>query len=71
MAGESYSQAAHELHSGTPTPGTVTILRMAFKPVSVLTVCQAPGSPWVSGRSRPASASEVSRLTAVALELMT
>ncbi len=71
VAGESYRQAAHELHSGAPTPGTVTILRMAFRPVSVLTVCQASGSPWVSGRSRPASANEVSRLTAVALELMT
>jgi hypothetical protein len=70
-AGQSYSQAAHELHSSAQAPGTITILRMAFKPVSVLTVCQAPGSPWVSGRSRPASARDVSRITAGALELMT
>jgi hypothetical protein len=69
-AGQSYSQAAHELHSSDQTPGTITILRRAVKPVSVLTVCRVPGSAWVPGRSRPASAAEVNRITTEALERM-
>jgi len=69
-AGQTYNQAAHQLHCSSHTPGTITILRPWFKPVSPLTVCRAPGSPWNSGRARPASAREVSRITAAALELM-
>jgi hypothetical protein len=34
-----------------------------------LTVCRSPGTPWVTGESRPASNDEVKRITATALAL--
>jgi hypothetical protein len=69
-AGQSYAQRAHELHASAQVPGTVTVLRRTFKDVARLTVCRAPGSPWVSGRSRPASPRELRRITGAALDLM-
>jgi hypothetical protein len=67
--GESYSQRAHELHDSRQVPGTVTIVRWTFTDVPELTVCHRGDAPWVSGRSRPAAADEVKRITAAALDL--
>jgi hypothetical protein len=69
-AGETYRQRADQLHSSAQILGTVTLLRRTFTDVDRLTVCRPPGSPWVAGRSRPASAAEVRRITAAALDLM-
>jgi hypothetical protein len=68
--GERYSQRAGQLHSSSQILGTVTLLRRTFTDVGRLTVCRPPGSPWVPGRSRPASAAEIRRITAAALDLM-
>ena len=65
--GGRYSQGAHELHDSRQLPGTATIIRMAFKDVSELTVCRREDATWVSGRSRPATAEEVKRFTTKAL----
>jgi hypothetical protein len=67
--GDRYSQLAHELHDSQQIPGTVTILRCAFKEVSELTVCLRFESEWVSGHSRLATSDEVKRITHRALEL--
>ena len=67
-AGDSYHQLAHELHASRQTPGTVTIMCMAFKEVPQLAVCSQPGMDWVSGRSHPASPEEVEQITATALD---
>jgi hypothetical protein len=69
-AGESYAQLAHQLHSSVQLPGTVTLLRRTFTHARELTVCRAPGTPWVSGQSRPAPLDEVRRITSAALDLM-
>lgn len=66
--GGTYSQLAHELHDSRQLPGTVTIIRMAFKEVSELTVCRRDEAAWVSGQSRPATADEVKKITTTALE---
>jgi hypothetical protein len=68
-AGDHYSQSAHELHDSRQLPGTVTIIRMAFKDVPELTVCSRGEAAWVSGQARPASPEEVHRITATALEM--
>jgi hypothetical protein len=65
--GSQYSQLAHELHDSRQLPGTVTIIRMAFKDVPDLTVCRRDETIWVSARSRPATPDEVKRITAEAL----
>jgi hypothetical protein len=65
--GESYAQLAHQLRDSTQLPGTVTVIRRAFKEVPRLTVCRPSGAPWVSGHSRPATPDEVKRVTAAAL----
>jgi hypothetical protein len=67
--GDQYSQLAHELHDSRQVPGTVTVIRMAFKDVSGLTVCHREESAWTSGRSRPATGDEVKRITNTALDL--
>jgi hypothetical protein len=67
--GDHYSQLASELHDSRQVPGTVTIIRMAFKDVSELAVCRRFESAWISGRSRPATVDEVKRITHKALEL--
>ncbi len=68
-AGDRYRQRAHELHDSRPLPGTVTVLQ--FEPAvddrSELTVCRRPGTPWVSGHPRAATADDVERITAAAL----
>lgn len=69
-AGDRYSQLPHELHSSTQVPGTVTLLRRSSWHVRELTVCRRPGSPWVSGESRPAPPAEVRRITTAARDLM-
>jgi hypothetical protein len=66
-AGDEYAQHARELHASAQLPGTVTIIRMAFRPVSELTVCTLGDAPWVSGEARPATADEVQRCAAAAL----
>jgi hypothetical protein len=68
--GESYSQAALELHSSSQVPGTVTVLRFTYVDVPLLTTCRREGSPWISGRSRPAEPDEIQRITASALALL-
>jgi hypothetical protein len=67
--GSCYRQSAHELHDSRQVPGTVTLLRMRhpLRERPELTVCHRPGTPWVSGRARPATADEVTRITGAAL----
>jgi hypothetical protein len=65
--GACYRQSAHELHDSHQVPGTVTILRMQHRDPRELTVCRRPGTPWVSGRARPATDDEVFRITSAAL----
>jgi hypothetical protein len=67
-AGDEYSQRAHELHDSRQSPGTVTIIRMTFRAISSLTVCNRRQESWVSERSRPATLDEVKRITATGLE---
>jgi hypothetical protein len=70
-AGESYSQLADELHDSRQVPGTVTIIRMAFRAAPErheLTVCTRGDVPWVSGQSRLAAQTEVKRITGAALD---
>ena len=67
-AGDSYHQRAHELHASRQTPGTVTIIRMAFTEVPELAVCSQTGMDWVSDRSHPASPEQVEQITATALD---
>jgi hypothetical protein len=69
-ADDHYSQLAHELHDSRQLPGTVTIIRMAFKDVPELTVCSRGEAAWVSGQARPASPEEVQRITTTALEML-
>jgi hypothetical protein len=66
--GDSYRQRADELHSSAQTPGTVTLLRFGPLAERELTVCLAPGAPWVSVGARPATAAEVTRITGAALD---
>lgn len=68
-AGERYSQSARELHSSGQVPGTVTLIRCGPFEDRELTVCLAPGAPWVTGESRPATAAEVRRITGAALDI--
>jgi hypothetical protein len=65
--GDEYAQLAHELHDSHQLPGTVTIIRRAFRDVSELTVCRAEDAPWISGVSRPATSAEVEDITSQAL----
>jgi hypothetical protein len=66
--GDHYFQLARELHDSRQLPGTVTIIRRAFRDVPELTVCLRDQSAWVSGRSRPATPGEVKTFAAAALE---
>ena len=66
--GDRYRQSSNELHSSRQVPGTVTLLRCSPLEARELTVCLAPGAPWVSGRARPATAREVQRITGAALD---
>ena len=66
--GDRYSQSSRELHSSRQVPGTVTLIRCGPFEDRELTVCLAPGAPWVTGESRPATAGEVRRITGAALE---
>ena len=68
-AGERYSQSARELHSSHQVPGTVTLIRCGPFEDRELTVCLAPGAPWVTAESRPATAAEVRRITGAALDV--
>jgi hypothetical protein len=65
--GEQYAQLAGELHGSRQQPGTVTIIRCAFKDVTELTVCLRDEDTFVSGRARPATLEEVKHITARAL----
>ena len=66
--GDRYQQLASELHDSHQAPGTVTIMRCGWRDRPELTVCLRPGAPWVSGRARPATADEITRITATALD---
>jgi hypothetical protein len=66
--GERYRQHAAELHDSRQVPGTVTVIRCDWHSPSELTVCHRPGTPWVSGQSRPASKDEIERITRAALD---
>jgi hypothetical protein len=66
-AGGGYEQLAHELHDSQQQPGTVSIIRCAFREVARLTVCRK-GRDWVSGQSRSATSEEVKRITSKALQ---
>jgi hypothetical protein len=68
-SGDRYDQQAAELHDSRQVPGTVTVIRCTWHERSELTVCRRPGAPWVSGVARPATAEEIERITAAALEL--
>jgi hypothetical protein len=68
VPGDRYRQSASELHSSRQVPGTVTLVRFGPLEERELTVCLAPGVPWVSGLARPATASEVKRITGAALD---
>lgn len=63
-AGDEYRQGAAELHDTRQLPGTVTVIRRSWTAAASLTVCRPPGTPWVSGTSRPATAGEVGAITA-------
>ena len=65
--GDHYHMRAHELHDSRPRPGTVTVIECDWLERPELTVCLRPDAPWVSGRARPATRDEVSRITATAL----
>jgi hypothetical protein len=65
--GDEYAQVAHELHDSHQLPGTVTIIRRAFRDVGELTVCRLEKYPWVSGAARPATRAEVTEITTQAL----
>jgi len=67
--GARYHQLAGELHDSRQTPGTVTVIRCEWRDRAELTVCQRPGTPWVSGRSQAATPDEIRRTTAAALAL--
>lgn len=63
-AGEEYSLTAAELHDSRPLPGTVTVIRRTWVAPGRLTVCRPYGTPWVEGASRPATADEITAVTA-------
>ncbi|CAN5459379.1 hypothetical protein BH10ACT3_BH10ACT3_24520 [soil metagenome] len=66
--GDQYRQLAAELHDSRQAPGTVTIIRCEWHDRPERTVCRPEGAPWVSEHARPATASEVMRITTVALD---
>jgi hypothetical protein len=68
--GDQYHQLAHELHDSRQIAGTVTLIRCNWQERSELTVCLEPDAPWVTGESRAATADEVKRITAAALDLL-
>lgn len=70
-SGESYRQRSNELHGSGQVPGTVTLLQFGPIEERELTVCLAPGAPWVSVGARPATAAEVKRITGNALDHFT
>jgi len=69
--GDEYSQCADELHDSRQVPGTVTIIRMAFRDVPTLTVCTPGDAPWVSSEARPATTEEIKTIIGSALEHVT
>ena len=68
--GDHYHQLAGELHDSRQAPGTVTVIRCAWRDRPELTVCLRPGAPWVSGQARPATPDEIERIAAAALDLL-
>jgi hypothetical protein len=67
-SGDRYEQLATELHDSRQLPGTVTVIRCVWREPSELTTCRRPGAPWVSGEARFATAHEIERITAAALD---
>jgi hypothetical protein len=67
-AGAIYHQLARELHDSRQTPGTVTLLHFDqfHDDIPELTLCRRAGTPWTSGRARPATPDEVQRITTIA-----
>jgi len=66
--GDDYAQSAPELHDSRQLPGTVTVIRMTFRPVDELTTCRSEDAASVSGLSRPATPDEIWSITRAALE---
>src|SRR5262249_3033410 len=67
-SGDRYRQSSTELHSSHQATGTVTLIRFAPLEERELTVCREPGAPWMAAVSRPATATEVERITRAALD---
>jgi len=67
--GEEYAQLAHELHTSSQQPGTVTLIRCSWRAARELTVCLRDEAAWPSGRARDATREEIKSFTAKALEL--
>lgn len=69
FSGDTYKQAADEIHKSVPQPGTVTIIERTFKPdTEHARVFWPAGTDWVSAEPRTASPDEVETITAYALE---
>jgi hypothetical protein len=66
--GERYAQLAHELHSSSQLPGTVTLIRCSWLASSELTVCFRDKESWTSGVGRDATPEEIRSFAAKALE---
>jgi hypothetical protein len=65
--GGEYRQLTHELHSSSPRPGTVTVIRCSWGEPRELTICLRDGF-WRSGRARDATREEIKAFTTKALE---
>jgi hypothetical protein len=66
--GNEYLQLAHELHSSSQQPGTVTAIRCSWVEVPELTVCVRDEGSWRSGQGRDATRDEIKSFSAKALE---
>lgn len=68
IAGQTYTQLAHEIHSSAPADGTVTIITREFlDDADHAFVYALEGSDWVSAEPRPATAEEVKEICSSAL----
>lgn len=67
-AGQCYQLLAEALHASDQTRGTVTLIRCAWRERPELTVCLRPDARWLSGQARPATADEIKRISAAALD---
>ncbi len=66
--GDEYRQLAHELHASSQQPGTVTLIRCAWRTTRELTVCLRDEASWRSAHARGRAREEIKAFTAKALE---